>query len=168
MTPEEIHQKIRLVPYEAGFCILGIKQLCKWASELPNGITIFESGTSYGRSAFTWALATGGHITTVEPQDTQDLVLLFAKKFGLDGRVDAIGGCSDKMSWDKEFDVVWLDGNHNYEVVKKELEIYDPLAKLMICGHDYGHRDLPGVKKAVDEFYGGRVMAADNFWRVWK
>jgi hypothetical protein len=52
---------------------------------------------------------------------------------------------------DNYFDWIYIDGNHQYEFVKKDLELYYPKVKMggFITGDDYGQKD---VKKAVDEF----------------
>lgn len=57
---------------------------------------------------------------------------------------------------DSYFDWIYVDGNHLYEYVKQDLELYYPKVKDggYIAGDDYG---IPGywdngVKKAVDEF----------------
>ena len=49
-----------------------------------------------------------------------------------------------------QVDFIYIDGSHEYENVKDDLEKYYPLAKKIIGGHDYYWK--PGVKKAVDEF----------------
>ncbi len=52
---------------------------------------------------------------------------------------------------DNSLDFVYIDGDHLYEMVKKDILSWLPKlkkGKLMI-GHDY---DLPAVKRAVDEF----------------
>lgn len=50
-------------------------------------------------------------------------------------------------------DFVYIDGNHNYEYVKRDIENYYPLVKPtgIIGGHDYT-RDFSGVGKASREF----------------
>lgn len=50
-------------------------------------------------------------------------------------------------------DFVYIDGNHEYEFVKKDIESWYPKIKTngLIGGHDYIN-DFPGVIKAVDEF----------------
>jgi len=70
------------------------------------------------------------------------------------------------------FDWVYVDGNHLYEVVRADLELYDPKLKAggLLAGDDYG---LPGwwqdgVTRAVDEFVPGAgyevvTLAANQF-----
>lgn len=58
---------------------------------------------------------------------------------------------------DLVLDFLYVDGLHNYEGVCLDLELYEPKVKVggLIAGHDY---NLRGVKKAVNERYGDRVM----------
>ena len=51
---------------------------------------------------------------------------------------------------DKYFDFIYIDGNHEYEDVKKDIELYLPKTKQLIGGHDY-QKEWPGVIKAVTE-----------------
>lgn len=64
-----------------------------------------------------------------------------------------------EKSWDaadqfenQSLDLVYIDGDHTYEGVVKDLATWFPKVKRggMICGDDIG---WPGVKKAVDEFF---------------
>ncbi len=53
-----------------------------------------------------------------------------------------------------ELDWAYIDGNHGYDVVKKDLELYAPKIKSggLLCGHDYADLyECGGVKRAVDE-----------------
>lgn len=55
---------------------------------------------------------------------------------------------------DEYFDWVYLDGNHQYDFVKNDLESFCRKTKSngLIAGDDYGRRNWPGVTQAVDEF----------------
>lgn len=57
------------------------------------------------------------------------------------------------------FDVIYIDADHNYESVKKDLELSYLKIKNngYICGHDYGHM-FPGVIQAVNEFCNGKKI----------
>jgi len=59
------------------------------------------------------------------------------------------------------FDVIYIDGDHSYQGVKRDLELARQLVKKdgFICGHDYEMNPAKtsnnynfGVKQAVDEF----------------
>ena len=59
-----------------------------------------------------------------------------------------------KMFDDEYFDFVYIDGDHAYEEVLKDLETWCPKLKKfgVMCGDDYGHPSGLGVIKAVNEF----------------
>ena len=54
------------------------------------------------------------------------------------------------------FDWVYIDADHSYESVKKDLQHWYPQVKKggFLCGDDYGwsHKSTDGPKPAVDEF----------------
>jgi len=52
---------------------------------------------------------------------------------------------------DNSLDFVYVDGNHAYDFVRRDMEFYYPKIKKggLLAGHDY---DIKSVKKAVDEF----------------
>jgi hypothetical protein len=61
------------------------------------------------------------------------------------------------------FDIVYIDAEHTYEAVKKDIALWKPLAVHLLAGHDY--KSFPGVAKAVNET--GTFVAVDgNVWRV--
>lgn len=63
------------------------------------------------------------------------------------------------MFEDNSIDFIYIDGNHQYEFVKYDIENYFKKVKVggIIAGHDYDvHqtiRHIKGVKIAVDEFF---------------
>jgi hypothetical protein len=57
---------------------------------------------------------------------------------------------------DGYFDFVYIDANHFYTAVKRDIELWLPLIKKggVIGGHDYGKPKFPGVDRAVIEKFG--------------
>ena len=53
-----------------------------------------------------------------------------------------------------ELDFVYLDADHRYEGIKKDLKMWEPKIKTggIIAGHDYNSKQWPGVTKAVNEW----------------
>ena len=56
---------------------------------------------------------------------------------------------------DESLDFVYIDGNHDYEFVLEDIELWTPKVKQggIIGGHDYGG-NFPGVEKAVKKYCG--------------
>jgi len=65
--------------------------------------------------------------------------------------------CHDSTSlvWDKEVDILFIDGDHSYEGVKADFEKYVPFVKKggLIYMHDVNHHRY-GVKKFWDKLTG--------------
>lgn len=91
------------------------------------------------------------------------------KKNGLEGRVKDIKSYSweaAKNFSDSSVDFVFIDADHKYESVVKDINAWLPKIKKggIISGHDYFNPC--GVKKAVDENFGGRVKFNGSCWYV--
>lgn len=69
-------------------------------------------------------------------------------------------GTSEEASKSEEvpadFDLVFIDAQHDYESVKLDISLWWPRVRSggYLVLHDYGHPDLPGVKEAADEVFG--------------
>jgi precorrin-6B methylase 2 len=59
----------------------------------------------------------------------------------------------------EKVDMIFIDGAHTYEQVKKDIKNYLPKARKLICGHDY----VTSVKQAVDEVL-GEVKTVGTIW----
>ena len=66
---------------------------------------------------------------------------------------------------DGPLDLVFIDGDHSYEHVKQDIELWLPKLRKggILAGHDYGHPDLPDVKRAVDEAFGDNVIVGGDY-----
>lgn len=62
-------------------------------------------------------------------------------------------------------DFVYIDGNHRYEYVKRDIELYYPKVKAggMLAGHDFKSGEA-GVQRAVEEFFGKDYNTPSKEW----
>jgi len=68
------------------------------------------------------------------------------------------------------FDVVFIDADHSYKAVKKDIRWWFPVIKPggILCGHDYC-KECPGVIEAVDEAFKGKaIILPETIWAVRK
>jgi SAM-dependent methyltransferase len=63
---------------------------------------------------------------------------------------------ASKRFSDGSLDVVFLDGDHSYELTLQDVQAWLPKVKAggFLCGHDYGIPEFPGVSLAVDKILG--------------
>jgi glycosyltransferase involved in cell wall biosynthesis len=63
---------------------------------------------------------------------------------------------------DGAFDMVFIDAEHSYDAVRRDIQLWKPKAKKLLCGHDYT-TTWPEVMNAVkDEL--GEVEVVDSIW----
>ncbi len=65
---------------------------------------------------------------------------------------------------DGSLDFVFINGDHSYDIVKKDIELWVPKVKEggTLAGHDYFN--APDVKKAVHELLGNNVKTYSSCW----
>lgn len=85
----------------------------------------------------------------------------------LDNFIQSHKGFSDKMASkfsDNYFDFIFIDADHTYEQVIKDIKAWLPKLKKggIIAGHDYGNKDT-GVKRAVDSIF----PVTSHYKNVW-
>jgi Methyltransferase domain len=89
------------------------------------------------------------------------------------GRVVPVKGIFGRVSMPERIvpDLVFIDGDHRYSAVKADIDMACRMLRHqsggVLCGHDYRHKDWPGVKKAVDEIFAGvHVEVCRSIWAV--
>lgn len=147
---------------------------------------IVEFGSLHGRSARAMAdnLIHNGHLWCVDPwrgdQYTSEgdrTISTYCMPYfvhNLKDKIDAglvtpVREFSYRFSLPHKVDMVFIDGNHEYDVVVKDIKKAYELLKPggLICGHDYDHPMWPDVRKAVTEMV-GPVGVVDTIWHTIK
>jgi predicted O-methyltransferase YrrM len=144
--------------------------------------SILDIGTFYGKSAMMLS-NTAGVVYTVDVADgisrdglempSQDehrrIIETNLSEEIKSGKIVPLYGDSIEMTtYFKEcgitFDMVWIDGSHNYEQVAAEIRTYRPMMQEygVICGHDYNYAP---VAQAVKDTLGD-CNVLGNIWYV--
>jgi hypothetical protein len=74
---------------------------------------------------------------------------------------------ASKIYKDKTIDFIFIDANHDYDNVKKDIEAWLPKVKIggIIAGHDYIMCSWPGVVNAVNDFFVGKnILTSGKCW----
>lgn len=88
-------------------------------------------------------------------------------------KIKAMSSQANKTFLDNSIDMIYIDGNHDYEYVSEDIKLWYPkiVTEGIIAGHDYTN-DHPGTKKAIDEFiqiYNLKLQTfIDSSWYVIK
>lgn len=152
----------------------------KWLRETASTMdSVAEVGSLHGRSAF--ALLTGcpGPVYCIDPWNDEHgkSYPSFMASCGHFPNLVAIQGYSPAVADQvPTVDMVWIDGNHDYEAVRADIAAWTPKARKLICGHDWNHGGYPGVAQAVAEAFGERAVGVElppwelpnsSIWAVW-
>lgn len=135
-----------------------------------NPQTVLEIGSGWGLSACAFLLNSNAILTTIDPRDRLEEFERRTKMMGVRNRITRIFGrsgknCEDKRhqsekfnlleSLSQKFDVVYIDGSHEYEDVFYDLTHSLNLAKKFILADDYFHKEnfggSYGVAKAISQ-----------------
>lgn len=140
---------------------------------------IVEIGSWHGRSACALAGNTSGLVFCVDTWSGNlcglsrglkpDLFATFAINTSsysnvLAMRTDSLTAAKMFESAEMRFDMIHIDGSHDYESVKEDIVAWGKLAteNAIICGHDWGSQ-YPDVERAVTELL-GKVRVIDKIW----
>jgi methyltransferase family protein len=122
--------------------------------------SVVEVGSFRGRSAFALLGACDGPVYCIDPWPGPRYDH-FMNRCGHFPNLVAIRGRSPEAAAQvPDVDMVFLDGDHRYTSVLADIEAWLPKTRKLLCGHDYGHPNFPGVARAVDELFADRVVPA--------
>lgn len=122
--------------------------------------SVVEIGSLHGRSAFAMLTACSGPVYCIDPWNDEGghCYPSFMGNCGHFPNLRAIQDFSPAVAVTvPDADMVFIDGNHDYDAVMADLNAWYPKTKRIICGHDYQSEGFPGVSEAVDEFFGDRA-----------
>jgi hypothetical protein len=117
---------------------------------------IVEIGSYKGKSTVAM-LESGNQVIAIDHWEGSEGLKMTGNEYdefirntkGYDNLVIIKGDSVESAKYVDKADMVFIDGDHTYEGVKRDIEAWSPKTK-MICGHDH---DLPEVKKAVEEAF---------------
>ena len=106
---------------------------------------------------------------TAEIIDVRKVFLDNINFFNLNDTVEQLPITSEEACKNFEndyLDFIFIDGDHSYEMVKKDINYWLPKLKKgkIIAGHDYYNDDYTGVKKAVDESFSNAKHLKEIWW----
>jgi hypothetical protein len=126
-----------------------------------------EIGSNEGHSVCLlgiWAKKLNGRVITIDPLQFDDHVIELEvlsclqdnlDYFSLENCVQFVNDYSYHVAHlfsDNEFDFIFIDGNHEYEAVKQDINLYWPKLKTggIMCGHDceflVNHQGIVNIK----------------------
>ena len=89
-------------------------------------------------------------------------------------------GLAASIIKDETFDLLWIDADHRYHAIKRDIELWMPKVKKggILCGHDYDNQVFEeqhieddyvkgihhGVTKAVNEKFGVPEVVEGSWW----
>lgn len=135
--------------------------------------SVVEVGCLHGRSAFMLLSSCPGPVYCIDPwNDAADHSYpSFLGSCGHFPNLRAIRGYSPAAAAEVpgKVDMVFIDGDHEYEAVRADILAWLPKTRRLLCGHDYQEDGggFPGVAQAVHEVFGRPGVARDTaIWTV--
>lgn len=175
---------------------MGPKALRWLARQARRRRQIIEVGVWRGRTTKVLAAATPGTVWAVDhwkgcdsderqallyegaaEQARVDFLRNLAVEIGT-GKVRVLAGDSVdvaanlQVEFGRMFDMIFIDADHSYDGVRRDLEAFRPLLKVggLFCGHDYPWKSVavpwPGVGRAVREAVGVPNEGPSSIWWV--
>lgn len=168
MNIDVLYKIVEESSHETAFNRGEVEALHALLSEQPEGATWVEIGVEFGRSTTVFAemaLRKRANFTAIDSwigeygQQAKAHVQSQAQKHGWTFYLVSKSSEQARKDWlGAGIHVLHIDGGHEYEEVKSDIELWEPLVVHggFILFDDYGHDSLPGVYKAVTELFVSR------------
>jgi len=156
---------------QSEYAITGLIDLINYIPDTQNKIML-EIGSHIGESAVQFATRFK-NIICIDIWKNKEYHAEFFKNIEPYKNIDYVKIHSiDYVKYvnDNYFDFIYIDGDHEYNAVKYDIENWVPKVKKggYIGGHDYDLIKFPGVIKAVDEFQKPDMVFKDTSWIIKK
>jgi hypothetical protein len=135
--------------------------------------SVAEIGSYKGKSAIAMASVCSGPVHCIDLWDNHPTQKRYqtarqtfdrnVKASGL-SNINPIQGLSGEVvkTWDREIDLLFIDGCHKYDYVKSDFELWSPFVRKWIAFHDYN----PKARSGKDVFrFINELMKATAEWR---
>jgi len=135
--------------------------------------SVLEIGCYQGVSTEFWLLHCQ-RVVAVDPWPEPAVLRRFLARCGHYPHLELVRGYSPAAIESKvaagpfgPFDMVYIDGDHSYEAVKRDIAAARLVGTTWLAGHDHGG-DCPGVDKAVKEInaLGRARFCSDGSWLI--
>ena len=133
----------------------------------PGSKVIIEIGTANGCSAL-YLSQYADHVYTFDVTECKvkyDLWLEFGVTDKITSFVVKDSEAVEKLSQSIDYDLVFIDGDHSYEGVAKDIQIFKKCGRLIF--HDVGN---PGIRMAIDDLVeagGGSIVCSNKYFMYW-
>ncbi len=146
--------------YEKSKVMESVVEIGSWKGKSTEALLMGCKGTVYAVDHF---LGDPGSELQQEQVKKEDVYEIFMQNVGHFPNLKVLKMDSKTASEIvSEADMVFIDGDHSYQAVKEDIELWLPKAKKLICGHDYEESRV-GLRKAVNELV-GLVHVYNSIW----
>lgn len=134
-----------------------------------------EIGSYKGRSATAIAsklIHSGGHLSCIDVwYDNFDIFQENMRQLDLSPSIlksDSLAAA--EYFSDQSLDFIFLDSSHEYYPTVSEIIFWSSKLKEtgILCGHDYGHPEFPGIAKALHDMCLNFYNPVDSIWMIHK
>lgn len=132
--------------------------------------SIIEIGSYKGRSTFALCFGCRGTVYSVDNFCTngEQAYKEYMQNVGFMPNIVTLKMTSEEAAeylGNMVVDMAFIDGSHDDVNVKRDIEIWAPRCRKLICGHDYnGAAAHAGLCREVDAHFPDRQIGADFIW----